>query len=57
MDDMIAKADREILKGKILKKGDAVVVVYGKRALPGMLYTIAIHYMGEAKAFVSKRSM
>ena len=52
MEDMIHKADREILRGKILKKGDAVILVYGKRALPGILYTIAIHCIGQAPARV-----
>jgi pyruvate kinase len=47
MDEMIRTADHQILSGKILKKGDAVVIVYGKRALPGTLYTITIHYVGE----------
>lgn len=49
MDEMIHRADQKILRRKILKKGDAVVVVYGKRALPGILYTIAIHSIGEGK--------
>ncbi len=48
MDDMIHKAEREILRDKTLKNGDAVVIVYGKRALPGILYTISIHYIGQA---------
>lgn len=46
MDDMIRKAEQEALKKKILKKGDAVILVYGRRALPGMLYTTAVHYLG-----------
>ena len=46
MDDMIRKAEHEALKKKILKKGDAVILVYGRRALPGMLYTTAVHYLG-----------
>ncbi len=47
MDEMIHKADQKILHEKILKRGDAIVVVYGRRALPGILYTIAIHRVGE----------
>ena len=53
MDTMIHEADQKMMRDKILKKGDAVVVVYGKRALPGILYTIAIHYVGKVRA-VSK---
>jgi len=56
MDDMILRAEREALRAKVLKKGDAVVLVYGKRALPGILYTIAIHYLGAKTGRRSSRS-
>lgn len=46
MKDMLQQASARILSEKILKKGDGMVVVYGKRALPGTLYTIAIHHLG-----------
>ncbi len=55
MDEMIHRADQKIMRDKILKKGDAAVVVYGKRALPGILYTIAIHSIGESKNSLSAR--
>ena len=52
MDEMIHRTDQEILRSKILNRGDAVVIVYGRRALPGTLYTIAIHRIGGANTGV-----
>lgn len=45
-DEMIRKADKLIMAEKILKKGDSVVLVSGKAALPAALYMAKIHQVG-----------
>lgn len=46
-DDMIRKGDAAILRAGWLKRGDAVVVVSGRQALPGARYMTKIHRVGE----------
>lgn len=45
-DEMIGKADKLILAERILRRGDSVVLVSGKSALPGSLYMTKIHQIG-----------
>ncbi len=42
-DEMIRQANRSILQTGLLKRGDPVVVVSGKQALPGARYMAKIH--------------
>lgn len=46
-DEMIRNADAAILKAGLLKRGDVVVVVSGKQALPAARYMAKIHLIGE----------
>jgi pyruvate kinase len=46
-DEMIRRTDAEILRLKILKKNDAVIITSGKHALPSAMYMISIHKIGE----------
>ncbi len=46
-DEMVHRTDAEILRLKLLKRGDAVVIVSGKQALPSALYMTSIHRIGE----------
>lgn len=46
-DDMIRKGDAVILRTKLLKRGDAVVIVSGRQALPAARYMTKIHHIGE----------
>jgi pyruvate kinase len=50
-DQMIRRTDAEILRLKILKKNDAVIITSGKHALPSALYMISIHKIGETTPF------
>jgi len=42
-DEMIRQANRSILLTGLLKRGDPVVIVSGKQALPGARYMAKIH--------------
>ncbi len=46
-DEMIRQANQVILRTGLLKRGDPVVVVSGKQALPGARYMAKIHLLGE----------
>ncbi len=46
-DDMIEKGDAAILRAKLLRKGDPVVIVSGRQALPGARCMTKIHHIGE----------
>ena len=46
-DEMIRQANQAILQSGLLKRGDPVVVVSGKQALPGARYMAKIHLLGE----------
>ena len=46
-DEMIRQANQTILQSGLLKRGDPVVVVSGKQALPGARYMAKIHLLGE----------
>ncbi len=46
-DGMIRQANQVILQTGLLKRGDPVVVVSGKQALPGARYMAKIHLLGE----------
>lgn len=45
--EMILRTDLQIMRSGILKKGDVVIVVSGPWALPGSLFMLAIHRIGE----------
>lgn len=47
--EMIWRTDAEIVRNKILKKGDTVIVISGPWALPGSLFMLAIHRVGETQ--------
>lgn len=47
--EMIWRTDAEIVRAKILKKGDAIIVISGPWALPGSLFMLAIHRVGETQ--------
>ncbi len=46
-DKMFLRAEKAILSSKLLKKGDAVVVVSGKYGLEGANYMVKIHWIGK----------
>ncbi len=46
-DEMIRQANAVILQSGLLKRGDPVVVLSGKQALPGARYMAKIHLLGE----------
>ncbi len=46
-DQMIRQANRKILRIGLLKRGDPVVVLSGRQALPGARYMAKIHLIGE----------
>lgn len=46
-DAMAGRADRYLLKNRFSKRGDPVIVVSGKQALPGARYMTKIHRVGE----------
>lgn len=46
-DDMIKKGDTAILRAKLLRRGDPVVIVSGRQALPGARFMTKIHHIGE----------
>ncbi len=45
-DEMIRQADRLILKIGLLKRGDPVILVSGRQAMPGARYMAKIHFIG-----------
>lgn len=45
-DAMVRQADRLILQIKLLKRGDPVVLVSGRQAMPAARYMAKIHYVG-----------
>lgn len=47
--EMIWRTDTEIIRKKILKKGDVIIVISGPWALPGSLFMLAIHRVGETQ--------
>jgi pyruvate kinase len=47
--EMIWRTDAEMLRNKILKKGDVIIVISGPWALPGSLFMLAIHRVGETQ--------
>lgn len=47
--EMIWRTDAEIVRNKILKKGDVIIVISGPWALPGSLFMLAIHRVGETQ--------
>ncbi len=48
-EEMIWRTDMEIIRAGILKKGDIIIVVSGPWALPGRLYLLAIHRLGDTQ--------
>ena len=46
-DQMIRRGDEAILRRRVLHRGDPVVVLSGKQALPGARYMTQIHRLGE----------
>ena len=46
-DHMVQKADEILLKRKMLKRGDAVILVSGRQALPAARFMAKIHRIGE----------
>jgi len=46
-DQMLARSDQVILTAGLLKRGDTVVVVSGRQALPASRYMLTVHRMGQ----------
>ncbi|OGW72180.1 MAG: pyruvate kinase [Omnitrophica bacterium GWA2_52_12] len=46
-DAMLELSEQVLLKNHLLKKGDTVVMVSGRQALPGSRYMLTIHRLGE----------
>ena len=54
-DAMIREGDKTILRSKLLKPGDGVVIVSGRLALPSANYLIKVHWLGDQTLMNLKR--
>ena len=54
-EQMVAHAERLLLKRRLVRRGDRVVIVCGQRVHSGATNTVMIHVMGSAGALPAKR--
>ncbi len=48
-EDILLEGDQAVLRRKLLKKGDLIVIVSGKQAIPAARYMLKIHRIGDIK--------